>query len=279
MQKTFLIFAVISLLSCYDLAKQELMRYTTYTLKQYPIKDEQKENASDSLKLSKILDSALKYAWQFRSKEFFKHDFKAYPDDTSFVVTVQIIYGYLFSKGKKHLLIRQEVPWATYCNVYLFQDEQFKAVIKREQGGMTYIGDTATDVNGDNNKDFVVHWYPSSGCCLAEMYNVYLYQSQEGNFTHDYQFINPTFFPKEKIIIGLEYGHPGETGLYKYKWNGFQIDTIEFIYPCYDQKNKFVKTTHQEYRPTENEGVILNRLPKDYREIDSNSLKWFFDRY
>jgi hypothetical protein len=159
------------------------------------------------------------------------------------------------------------------------QDEQFKAVVKREQGGMTYIDDTAQDVNGDGYKDFVVHWYPSSGCCLAEMYNVYLYQSQEGDFTHDYQFINPTFFPKEKIIRGLEYGHPGEAGLYKYKWNGLQIDTIEFIYPCYNQKNKFVKMTHQEYRPTGSEGVILNKLPKEYAEIDSNSLRWFFDRY
>ena len=42
--------------------------------------------------------------------------------------------------------------------------------------------------------------------------------------------INPTFSPKEKIIRGVGYGHPGETEMYKYKWNGNTIDTMEYVY-------------------------------------------------
>jgi len=278
MQKIFLILILLFPFGCKDTIKNTPDK----TIKDTSLKkanEPKYQERPDSLSLLKILDSCLAYARQYRSKDFYKHNYETVPDDTSFIVTVQMLYGHLFSNDKKHLLIRREVPWATYLNIYLLQDDQLKAVVEREQGGMTYIGDTAEDVNGDDYKDFVVHWYPSSGCCLAEMYNVYLYQPQQGNFTHDYKFINPTFFPKEKVIRGLEYAHPGEAGLYKYEWNGLYVDTLEFIYPYFNQKGKFVRTTKQEYRPTKKEGVILNKLPKEYNKIDSNSLKWFFDKY
>ena len=38
--------------------------------------------------------------------------------------------------------------------------------------------------------------------------------------SNNFEFINPTFSPKEKIIRGVCYGHPSETEMYKYKWNG-----------------------------------------------------------
>ena len=33
-------------------------------------------------------------------------------------------------------------------------------------------------------------------------------------FSKNFEFINPTFSPKEKIIRGICYGHPGETEMY-----------------------------------------------------------------
>jgi hypothetical protein len=144
---------------------------------------------------------------------------------------------------------------------------------------MTYISDTLMDVDGDNYKDFLVHWYPSAGCCLADIYNVYLYQQQTGGFTKDYEFINPTFSPHEKVIRGLEYGHPGEAGLYKYKWNGFGVDTIEFIYPDFGQKRKFIRVTKSNYRPGKKERTVLNSLPKEYMKLDSISVNWFLGAY
>jgi len=140
---------------------------------------------------------------------------------------------------------------------------------------MTYIQDTIYDANGDGYNDFLVHWYPSSGCCRRNVYNVYLNQPDKGIFTHDYQFMNPTFSAKEKVIRGVEYGHPGEVGLYKYKWNGLQIDTIEFIYPDAKNLGQFIKTKKRTYSPTEKEGVVLKSVPEEYLKIES--YKWFAD--
>jgi hypothetical protein len=138
---------------------------------------------------------------------------------------------------------------------------------------MTYIKDTIFDVNGDNYKDFIVNWYPSSGCCRRDIYNVYLYIPNKKTFSIDYEFINPTFSAKEKIIRGVGYGHPGEVELYKYKWNGFRVDTIEFIYPDIKTKGQFIRTKTKRDSSNSNEGEILNLLPIEYQNI--NSVDWF----
>ena len=80
---------------------------------------------------------------------------------------------------------------------------------------------------------------------------------------------------KEKIIRGLGYGHPGEVGLYKYKWNGLKVDTIEFIYPDVSTKGQFIKTKKRIYRPTDKEGIVLKHVPKEYQDIES--FEWFVD--
>lgn len=238
-------------------------------------KEMEEQERIDSIRLSNVLHVALTYADRNKHRNSFTHEFETTPDDSSFNVTTQMQFGHLFALDRKHLLIRRTVPWGAICNVFLLENSNFKKVCKREQFGMTYIDDTLRDVNGDGYKDFLVHWYPSSGCCRRDIYNAFLYQPLTGDFTNDYEFINPTFFPKEKIIRGVEYGHPGEVGLYKYKWNGLQVDTIEFIYPLAKRNGKFIKTKSQEYRPTEKEGVVLKSLPTEYRSIES--IEWFLD--
>lgn len=278
MQKVIFILMSLFFVSCKDIIKDTPQKILNDTSIKQAVKPVDLES-SDSLGLLKILDSSLAYAKKHQSSDFYKRNYEEVADEASFIVTVQMLYGHLFSNDRKHLLIKREVPWATYLTVYLLQGDDFKLVVDREQKEMTYIDDTSKDVDGDGYKDFLVHWYPSSGCCLANVYNVYLYQPQAGNFTGDYEFINPTFLPKEKMILGLRYGHPGEAGLYKYKWNGLKVDTLEFVYPCFDKKGAFIKTTKQDYRPTEKDGIMLNALPKEYLRINSNELKWFFDKY
>jgi hypothetical protein len=207
-----------------------------------------------------------------QSDNYFK-EYKTQLDDSSYVVTVNLTIGHLFSNSQRHLLIRRQVPWCEYIDMYLIADHNLKHVISREQGSLTYINDIIRDVNGDGFNDFLVHWYPSSGCCRRDVYSVYLNLSDNGNFTSDYKFINPTFSPTEKIIRGVEYGHPGEVGLYKYKWNGLQVDTIEFIYPDVSKKGQFIKTKKGFYRPTEKNGEKLNAVPTEYLKIES--YEWF----
>jgi hypothetical protein len=108
--------------------------------------------------------------------------------------------------------------------------------------------------------------------------NVYLNNPKDDRFIGDYEFMNATFSPEEHIIRGVGYGHPGWVGLYKYKWHGFQIDTIEFIYPEMDEAEKltghFVKTKKPSFQPTGKDGVVLKSVPKEYRHIAG--LEWFY---
>jgi hypothetical protein len=93
-------------------------------------------------------------------------------------------------------------------------------------------------------------------------------------FAGPYSFINPTFYAKEGVVRGVGYGMPGNTALYKYKWNGLRVDTMEYIYHNADdtRQHSFYSTN----RPIEEENVIkrrLNSLPAEYRSI--TDFDWF----
>jgi hypothetical protein len=142
---------------------------------------------------------------------------------------------------------------------------------------MTYVNDTIRDINGDGLNDFVVNWYGASGCCLKAFSNIYLLQHDKKAFTENFKFINPTFSPKEKIIRGVCYGHPGETEMYKYKWNGEQIDTLEYVsYEKNDKGEKTGKILISTDRPDGDKFKtlrVLNSVPKEYRKIEGYD--WF----
>lgn len=227
----------------------------------------------EAIRLNKVLTRALMVAKQNIAKTRFNERFTQFPDDSSYEVTAEIVFGNLFSADKKHLLIRRVIPWATYLNLYYLQNDSLVQVIYREQGGMTYVKDTILDANGDGQLDYLVHWYPSSGCCRRNIFNVYLYQQEKGTFSSDYEFVNPTFFSKEKIVRGVMYGHPGEAGLYKYRWSGSLVDTVEFIYHDVSRKGYYIKTKKPAYRPTAKDGTQLNKLPLEYQAI--NDIDWF----
>jgi len=92
-----------------------------------------------------------------------------------------------------------------------------------------------------------------------------------------FEFINPTFSPKERLIRGVCYGHPGETEMYKYKWRGEQIDTLEFV--SFEKTAKGVKTGKiiiSDRRPGKNNSnvlKILNSVPDEY--IGIYGYEWF----
>ena len=175
--------------------------------------------------------------------------------------SLNIRYGYIFSLSVKHLIVNRTFQYGINADIYKLQDNRFVKVCSKDMAPLAYIGDTIQDVNGDNRVDYLFHWYPLSGCCLRDIYDVYL-QKPNGDFAEEVEFINPNFSAKQKTIIGLRYGY--EAPLYKYTWNGYKIDTIEYIYFPYSEKgNHFIRRKHED----ENEkGEIIKHLPEEYKK-------------
>lgn len=229
-------------------------------------------NNADSLCMESILKEAIDSAYTNMPLGRFKKEFVSICDSL-YNVDVTLQSDYFFSPTEKHLIIHMRSPGENIYNIYLVQDKSFIKVASHNQGGSGSTTDTLQDVNGDGIKDYLINWYGNTGCCLKNFYAVYLYQPQSGTFSTGYEFINPTFSAQEKVIRGVEYGHPGETSLYKYKWNGLQVDTLEFIY---FEKNEKGKKTGKVIRKTTKEERI-NEAPVEYRHI--YGYDWFLGKY
>lgn len=235
----------------------------------------EEQDYADSISLDKVLQDALKIANQNINKDRFIDKYVVSPD--SIPVNVEINLDYHFTKVNPHLIIRRSEPGAVYIDIFSKDDNKYEKVVSHEQWTMTYVNDTIRDINGDGLSDFMVNWYGSSGCCLKAFSNIYLLRPDKKSFSDNFEFINPTFSPKEKIIRGVCYGHPGETELYKYKWNGEQIDTLEYV--SYEKNDKGVKTrkiiisTDRAYADGFKISKILNSVPTEYRKIEGYD--WF----
>ena len=208
---------------------------------------------NDSIQLNVMLSDMLRIANQLKDRSDYHKQLNQW--NYTCETTGDIRFGHLFARDKRHLVIKRNMgTWLTHIDVFLLDRSSFRLVLNTVITDMTMLGDSIREINGDHFKDFVVHWYPSSGCCRRNIYYVYLYQKDKGTFTPKYEFINPTFSASEKIIRGIDYGQPGEGPLYKYKWNGLHVDTIEYIYPS---------------------DTIQKGLPSEYRKIED--IDWFID--
>jgi len=274
----FYVSLVLTLFSCQENSNTRVLSKKDKKVEKPKSSDNKKQNSKqnvDSLKLDSILEQAVsKVKPKLQLKSFFRKYEALLDDSTS--IKVEIKLGHLFSNKNKHVIICRTNYEYMLFDIYKIVDNQLENVIKfSNSSGPTFSNHSVQDVNGDGYKDFLVHWYPSSGCCRRNIFDVYLNINGTGSFTNQYQFINPTFFPKEKVIRGVLYGHPGEVGLYKYKWNHLKVDTVEFIYPDQSDTTKrhYIKTYQRLYSSKNVKKEKLYFLPKEYRNIES--FEWF----
>ena len=240
-------------------------------------KEIEEQNKTDSLNLDKFLNNAIKFANQNINLDRFKKEYVETMPDSSYQVEVSVRSDFYLTKENPHLIIRRNTPNSIYIDIFSKKDNHFLKVLSHEQWGITYVNDTTRDINGDGLKDFVINWYGSSGCCLKAFSNVYLLRPDKKTFSNNFEFINPTFSPKDKIIRGVCYGQPGETEMYKYKWNRETVDTIEYI--SYeknakgDKTGKIIISDNQLYSDHYKVLRHLNFVPNDYKKIESYD--WF----
>ncbi|MDO4880693.1 MAG: hypothetical protein Q3983_05385 [Capnocytophaga sp.] len=229
----------------------------------------------DSLWLENIKENALAdISCRFEGKEL---DYIFYPRENSLHFSY-IKVGNFFDNQNFYAIIYTKAIGIIVVDLYkLTKNNSFEQKISSESfSELVQPMDTIFDANGDGEKDFLINFYPASGCCMRDVYIVYLSPNKkEGKITNSLEFMNPTFFPEEQVIRGVDYGHPGEVGLYTYRWKGEEVDTLEYIYPDYTTRGKtFIKTGKSCYYPTKEEGIPLKKLPEEYKKI--NGLYWFF---
>ena len=274
MKKTILFLILLLCYSCKDNTKKSSIKSTNSKNRKIIEKNNTKTTNiinSDSLELNEVLTEALKISKVDINKSYFKKEYKTISRRRTYQVAVNLEFGNIFSKKYKHLIVHFNTQNETFINVYKLENNDFKFLVNRNDGN-SYINDTLRDVNGDNFKDLLIHWYPLSGCCRRDVYNVYLFKEEDGNFTKDFEFINPTFYPKERIIRGVNYGYMAS--LYKYKWNKHNVDTLEFIIKDTANNRKYYITKEDDYnRPPIVKSKIVSKIPKEYRNI--NSIDWF----
>jgi hypothetical protein len=212
----------------------------------------EEQGIADSNTSAQILQSALNIANKQKGLDSFN----------LYTGTFTINYGYIFSAAIKHLIINIKLPHTVVVDIYKLQKDKFEKVCEKNISRSAYVDSIITDVNGDNRPDYLFHWYPKSGCCERDMFDVFL-QKPDGSFAKEAEFINPMFSSKEGVIRGLRYGI--KAPLYKYKWNGYKVDTVEYIYfPDSTSGKYFVKRRHENRNE---KGQLLNQLPDEYVKI------------
>jgi hypothetical protein len=225
-----------------------------------------KEWEQDSLKNEAVAKDVIAYIKHRKITEL-NTKLKLWKDTST---SAEVIVGNLFSNKIKHLVIKTFFGW--HVNLYVYRLNDLVLEFRDDWSNLDYLGTDIKDINGDGIKDFITNWENASGCCRRDHYYVYLYK-RDDTFSEQFDFINPTFYPKQKLVLGVSYGHPGEVPLYKYKWNGFKVDTIEYIYPANKSRHKFYRAKNYDDLENPKKREVLTAIPKEYKKIPGYD--WF----
>jgi len=233
-----------------------------------------------SIQFDELLNKALEMARESLDSASFTKSFHSYAhfdrDDELISVETTISMDSFFSSDVKHVFVsRVHHMTIRYLDVFHVSNNRLIPVASHKSN--TGKESSIKDINGDKYKDLVIPDPSDNGCCRANVYQVFLNKDNKGTFTEKKQFMNPTFFPNEKIIRGVDYGHPGTVALYKLKWVGFDTKAVEFIYPNIDdtKHRSFIKTKKR-YPSSKIEQEKLDEVPDEYHNI--NHYDWF-NRY
>lgn len=186
---------------------------------------------NDSIRKEKILAEAKQHIEKrlhLNKKTYHTDYIVENPEECDSKVSIDM--GNLFADEKQHIMIRSMDQYSLIIDIYARSGQTLLKVFREEANTLTYLSDTIQDINGDGYKDLLINTYGSAGCCLKALSLIFIYQPKFHDFSKAYDFLNPTFSPDEQVIRGVCYGYMGDTDLYKYKWNGAQVDTVEYIY-------------------------------------------------
>jgi hypothetical protein len=189
--------------------------------------------------------------------------------------TVKIIKGFIFDPNIENVLVTYSYKGLIYLKGYsILSDTIYKEILSDSFYQMGFINDTIQDINGDGIGELIVHWYPSSGCCLADVYQFYFYDKEKQVLIPNKEVLNMVFYEKSNIIYSMSYGHPGETSIYKLKWKGSDLDTLSrFFHNAKHTEDGFIPPNTL-IKIEQGKTVKISEYPSEIKELPY--YEWFY---
>lgn len=208
------------------------------------------------------------------------------PMDSVHTIKSRLTLGGFFGP-RKYMILRRASPVlhgrenpSHVIDLFYYSeyDSTFRGIKAFGERLENYINDTIQDVNGDGRMDFVAN-YKSTIWGLKFRYSlVTLLENDTTCLAGITDFANPSFSVKEKVVRGVLAGKPGQTEIYKYKWNGLRVDTVEYIYRDLSMPGHFIRCPYfpSDKRNTADVIEKLDAIPPEYSNLPD--LDWFLGK-
>lgn len=234
----------------------------------------------DSICFERALVITFDSLQSFLNADHFENEYEIDPGDSLPVVQSIVTISRSINPRLRHLFIRLSQFSEHRIFVLRLEGNRWVELVRFSNSYMELVSDSIYDVNADGLNDYIVNWYGTNGCCLKAFSDVFLSSAAGRQFSKNFHFINPSFYPNEAMVRGIHYGHPGQTELYKYKWRGTALDTLEYLYFENDSSGK---STEQLIRSETRDRVpmrtdeFLSVLPLEYHSV--NNIDWFLGAF
>lgn len=192
--------------------------------------------------------------------------------------SLRVFAGHLFAPGLRHLYVQiagaagsGEIVSAVFA-LSGWQLSEQPLLVERALRTV-FVSDTLRDANGDGFKDYALRSYSGSGCCRRNVDTVRLFDPSSGGFAPAFELMNPTYYPAEHLVRGVEYGHPGEVPLYTSRFAGLAApERLECVFRAREQPGRYIRgrCDQDDYEP---QGDTLDALPAEYESVED--LDWF----
>ncbi|UKN00731.1 hypothetical protein K6119_13420 [Paracrocinitomix mangrovi] len=286
MRWLFSIIVLLVLISC----EKEIPRKDRLQNPFYPMRNDDTERTRKFFEFNKLRamyevewekDSIYSYQYYTQLMESFNPDTAFFKDEMlescdtcerNISIKRQYTKG---TKGKVKFLISRV---STLDDVFIFLDgfKKDKQVVHHEvrMWWENYMEDTIFDVNNDGYDDFLIQWFPSSGCCPRECYDIYIFNHKTNSFNEPFDVINPVFYPGKKLIRGMGYGYG--PSLYTKKWNQDSLETVEYFYHNLDDSidAQYISSDKDHGDTSASWIKYWKQAPAHYKELDY-MFEWF----
>lgn len=231
------------------------------------------------------LDSARHIARQNVGRENFSYSMETLLDSVH-TIKSRLTLGSFFGP-RKYMILRRASPVlygrenpAHVIDIYYYSsyDSTFRGMKAFGESLDNFINDTVQDVTGDGRMDFVANYKSTIRGFNFRYSIVTLFENDTACLDGSMAFANPSFSAKEKVIRGVLAGKAGQTEVYKYQWNGFEIDTVEYVYHDPNIPGHFIRAP---YLPSDKRNTVeamekLDAIPTEYQKLPE--LKWFLGK-